>query len=662
MPPPESPGIRAWWWSGLSGGVFGGSAVGIAEALYVLSSTTPSEYQALAYGAVLYGLIGATEGVGVGVFVAVGGRWLGWSRGFAWAAGFFTVAASLGAVILNWLVDRTLYQEQGIPRSVQVEILAGLAVASLVGLWLGTVILTKTPLRVLAAPKGTVVGWALLSGLCFLFSLAPSPWVIHNPAPHHPQAPDAASKPDVLLIHIDALRSDALGVYGAPGEASPNLDAFAGDAVVFEQNITQASWTRASTASLFTSLPPSSHACDARDSALSPTVETLAEVMQRGGYATGGLPNNANVTGALGFGQGFDDYPYQPQYPLGAAESTYALSFYSVVRKWYAGVHAEKRVEDYYMPAETQLARALDFITRQGGDRWFLYVHLMEPHDPYFRHPYDGYAYGRAEFPHPEPEREDELRALYAGEVRHADAELGAFFTRLRQAGVYDRALIIVTSDHGEEFLDHGGWWHGTTLYDEQIHVPLLVKLPGNARAGTRVPWQVRSIDIAPTIAEIAAVEASERWRGEALIGDSFDEMLALGSPPQEPPPEEAPTGPWAAPTWADHPASREALSEQDFEGYHLQSLRVEGRKLIEAVRVPPGNPRNQPRAACFDVLTDPGETHDLAGTACETALTSWLARAVDRARAEAVADEPALGSAADADRLHALGYAESGE
>ena len=164
--------------------------------------------------------------------------------------------------------------------------------------------------------------------------------------------------------------------------------------------------------------------------------------------------------------------------------------------------------------------------------------------------------------------------------------------------------------------------------------MPLLVKLPGQARAGTRVGWQVRTLDIAPTIAEAANVAASPRWRGMPLFADDFDRMLALGLPPA---PDGSADPGWTPPTWANHPASREAVSELDFDGYDLASLRTGGRKLVEARRVAAGSARELPPVALYDLLGDPGESTNLADGSTEASLRAWLGRKLEEARSEAV-------------------------
>ncbi len=653
--------------NGLGAGLCAGSAVGAIEALYVLQSAAPSEYQAFGYAWTLYGLAGGLVGAGVGALLALVARRM--SPATAWTIAFSAVVGPLGYLIGRETIDKVVYAEQGVPRDVAAGLAAALTLVCLVGTWLGGNLLEKTPLRVLMSLKGTTVGWGGGFALAWIFALSPAPGAVGNIAPREAQGPEFASRPNVILVMIDALRADALGTYGATTGATPALDAFAGESVVFEQFVTSASWTRSSTASLFTSLAPSSHSCEHKSAVLSPAVTTLAEQLGEAGYATGGLPNNANITAAQGFGQGFDWYPYEPSYPLWASESSYALSLYQLLRtRVYARLVTARRVEDFYAPAETQLQRANRWLEANAAQKSFLFVHLMEPHDPYFRHPYDGEAVGRVEDPWPAETEAEHLRELYRGEVRWVDAALGTFFDELRARGLYDDAAIIVTSDHGEEFFDHGGWWHGTTLYEEQVHVPLIIKLPRGERAGARVTWQVRQVDVAPTIAALASVDKHSAWQGDDLFTDTFDDDLALASPPPPPDPELDPaTGelrvpmppPWTAPTWATHPASRDALSEQDFEGYDIQALRRGGKKIIEAVHVPPGNARQQPPVQFFDLVADPRELKNLAGSGSgeEAALRAAVESMVEERKAKSVEAMARAADEAETCRLCTLGY-----
>lgn len=660
---PQGRGPTAF--AALSGGLVGGSLVGVGEALYLLSTSTPTEFQALAYAAVLYGLAGGTLGGALGLGLAAAWGWLRTSTARAWSLAAFGTLCAMGVPVVRYVLHRVRFQELGVPDPTTAQVVVAFVLPSVIGVWLSTIFLTKTPLRVLPGVKGTLAGWGGLVGLAVVFSLAPPPGAAGGPVPRRPQL-GLAERPNVLLVQVDALRADALGLYGNGPAASPRIDALAREAVVFDQYVVSAPWTRPSTASLFSGEWAAAHGCEARDASLSAAVDTVAEVLQAHGYATGGFPNNPNISAARGFAQGFDWYPFAPRYPFAARESTYALSLYTALRKARARRDPHREVHDYYTPAEELLPEVLGWIHAQGGDRWFAFVHLMDPHDPWFAHPYDGTALGRADSPAPDPARRDTLRARYQGEVRHVDEALGGFFGALAQRGDLDRTVVILTADHGEEFFDHGGWWHGATLYDELVRVPLLIRLPGGERGGTRVPWQVRQVDLAPTLAQLTRVAPSPRWTGEELFVDDFDRQLALLHPPAtgetdgSEPERAPPVAGWSPPTWADHPASRDALVSVDFEGYRLHALRAEGHKLVVAERVPAANPRRQLPAACFDLLADPGERHDLVADGradCVARLEPRLSAHL-RGLVEAAASPP---PPRPEGRLEALGYVGPG-
>lgn len=636
---------------GIGAGVCGGSFVGAIEALYRLQSIAPSEYQAIGYAWTLYGLVGAPLGLAVGCLLAAVSRWIGDAT--AWCLAFVAVAGTLGFAVTHHLVDQTLYVEAGVPLSDAAGLLAGFLGASLLGVWLGVNVLTKTPLRVLTRAKGTAAAWLGGLGLSWVFALSPAPSTgVQLDEPARALSTELEAKPDIVLVVVDSLRADALGSYGAPREATPHLDAFAKDSVTFEQFITSASWTRPSVASLFTSMAVSSHACASPADRLVPEVVTLAEALHERGYMTAGWPNSPNVSAAQGFGQGFDIYPYENDFPLGAQESTFGLSVYRLLRARLAMVQKEARVEAFHAPAETQLTQALAHMRRETATRDFVFVHLMEPHDPWFSHPADGTAVGQLGQEDPLSGDALAVRARYAGEVAWADTQLGVFFDALRADDRYDDAVIVVTSDHGEEFFEHGSWWHGTSLYDEQVRVPLLVKLPKGRYAGTRVPWQVRQVDVAPTLVDLAGALPPEVWQGQGLFPDSFDADLALLTPPED-------AVAWSPPDWTTHPASRDALSEETFGGFQIQALRKGGRKIVEALRVPGHAKRVLPRVQYFSLATDPGEQRDLHGDGSgeEAGLKAILQSMVDDRRRKSVAVRVDEVSDAERCRLCALGY-----
>jgi arylsulfatase A-like enzyme len=634
--PPPLPRPLAYLWYGMAGGLCGGAAIGVFEALVVLSVTRPTEYRALVYAWLVYGLFGAVAGAGVGAVLVPFGRLVGMVAARAWCLGFFAVAAGLGAGVLQ----RTLGAR--LDPGVGAAVLCVVALLAVVGVWFGGHLLTKTPLRILTRPRGTAGFWGAGLGVATLLSLSPAPGGAGTMAPRRAQPATFAQKPDVLLIVVEGLRTDAL-------PTMPALAAFAADAVVFEQHVAASSWTRASVASLLSARSPSRHGAAGRDGVLADPVVTVAELLRDAGYATGALPNSPDLSATWGLDQGFDWYPYDPDYPLGASASVHMLALYGTAAGLYARFDPTERRQHHYRPADEQLARARTFLDTNAaggaaaGDRAFLFVHLREPQAPWFPEPPDGTAYTREAHPTPLPDEAPALRARYAVGVARVDAALGRFFGELSAAGRYDELLIVVTASHGLELGDHGGAWDGATVYDELVHVPLLVKLPGNARAGTRVPWQVRQVDIAPTIADLTGFPPDPAWEGSSLFDDPFDDHLALLLPPEteadEEPDADAPVpAPFVPPTWATHPGSRDALVELDLDGVSLRAVRSVGRKLVQVLRAAP-NGRRLPSLACFDLLADPGETRDLTrdDPDCAGALAARLQRVGEGLRAPPV-------------------------
>jgi arylsulfatase A-like enzyme len=289
--------------------------------------------------------------------------------------------------------------------------------------------------------------------------------------------------PLLVLYLVDTLRADHTTPYGYARDTTPELAAFARDAIVFEQAIAQASWTKPSVASILTSQLPGRHrAVQLRDT-LDAGHTTLAEMLQAKGFATGAAIANSVVYAAgTGFEQGFDSF---------------------------AGLHGAGDRPSKAVDADAVVDGALAFLDARRGFPRFLYVHTMDPHVPYGSPP----PFDRKFDPAPAPGREaadprrdytepadrDRLIAQYDGAIAFGDREFGRFLRELRSRGLYERATIVFVADHGEEFLDHGQWTHGKTVFDELIRVPLLVKLPGGRHAGTRVKQQVQTVDILPT-------------------------------------------------------------------------------------------------------------------------------------------------------------------
>jgi arylsulfatase A-like enzyme len=290
--------------------------------------------------------------------------------------------------------------------------------------------------------------------------------------------------PLAIIYLVDTLRADHTGVYGYDRPTTPALDAFARGAVVFEQAIMHASWTKPSVASILTSLLPGQHRAVQLRDALDPSIVTVAQRLDRRGWATGAAIANSVIYGAeSAFDRGFDCFE---------------------------GLHGEDNRRSKLVDAAVVVDAALGWRRSREGLPTFLYVHTMDPHVPYVPPP----PFDRMFEPHPtkghpghdprtdykEPRDRERMIAQYDGEIAYGDQEFGRFLRALKAAGVYDDALVIFIADHGEEFLDHGRWLHGRSVFDELIRVPLVVKFPGSRDAGRRVRQQVQGVDIVPTV------------------------------------------------------------------------------------------------------------------------------------------------------------------
>ncbi len=310
-----------------------------------------------------------------------------------------------------------------------------------------------------------------------------------------------ARAPLAIIYLVDTMRADHTGVYGYDRPTTPELDAFAKDAVVFEQAIAHSSWTKPSVASIFTSLLPGQHRAVQLRDALDASNVTLAQRLDERGWATGAAIANSVIYGPeSAFDRGFD---------------------------FFAGLHGEDDRRSKLVDADVVVDAALGFMRSRRGFPTFLYVHTMDPHVPYGPPP----PFDRMFAPHPteghpardprtdflEPLDRERMIAQYDGEIAYGDREFGRFVRALKEDGVYDDALILFVADHGEEFLDHGRWLHGRSVFDELIRVPLVVKLPGNSHAGLRVGAQVQGVDLVPTVLEAMEIPVPSGLAGLPL-------------------------------------------------------------------------------------------------------------------------------------------------
>jgi arylsulfatase A-like enzyme/uncharacterized membrane protein YbhN (UPF0104 family) len=616
---------------GLGAGLIAALVLGVGEALAVAAAGFGSEAQVLWYGPLAWAAVLVPPCVIGGLVLAAfpmdERETRGWVPALAW---LFTLVP-MGAAVTLFRLYRDAYQEQLPPKPVLAAVaVAFLALAALLffvapRVLRGAAGAIATPRVALSLAIAAVIGGAI--GARFV-PLTPT---ARSSAP--PAAAALADRPNLILVMVDTLRADHLSCYGGPHAVeTPNLCRIASDGGTRYAGFSHASWTKPATASLLTSLVPSSHQTMSKTAALPAEIETLAEALQAHGYTTGGIVSNTNLTEAFGFGQGFDEYQYLgPDYLFGARESSSKLVLYQILRRAFFMAVPGLRFGDFYQDSGVVNDHAFEFLERHRASRFFLFLHYMDVHDPYFRHPYDGYGIARAANQHPAPAQAEEMHALYRGEIAHLDGNFGQLLAKLEALGLYDDSVIVLVADHGEEFLDHGGFWHGLTLYEEQIHVPLLVKWRKGAPLGPAATNAIpaRLIDVAPTLLARAGAPVPPAMQGLDLAGD-----LAARSETQ-----------------------RMVFSEENHEGNVLRALRSERWKWIEANA---GNPRGLPERELFDVAADPGERANLAeqepGTLAELerhADAQQLAAERDRvgeARSAAI-------SAEERASLCALGY-----
>ena len=455
-------------------------------------------------------------------------------------------------------------------------------------------------------------------------------------APHRetPSGIPSGAGLNVLLVSIDTLRADHLGSYGYVLKTSPALDALAADGLRFERAYSQAPWTTPSHMSLLTSLYPSSHQVNqsyedfvAKPRALAEEKLTLAEILEANGYRTLALTGGATMAGKLGFRQGFDEY-----------------------------------LEDFYKLGDPVWTRLSAWLDRYGDERFFLFLHTFEVHAPYEntdlasgemsseQRAEMGAAMEHAEGDHLVAQlaylkaqgllRKEVTEALYDGGIRSADAFFGRFFDELRKRGLYDRTLIVVTSDHGEEFADHYADriynWHGRSLYREIMHVPLLVRFPRLPAAGRVVASPVGLIDVAPTILDLLGIAVPDPMQGKSL------KPLWLSDVPPRP------------------FIASESILVRDSE---QKAIRTRDISFLASYRIRRGHerggiPGTHASYELFDLRNDPLERHDLSSSRPD--LRNRLRRALESHFRGMVSTRPGASIEVDESleaKLRALGY-----
>jgi arylsulfatase A-like enzyme len=306
----------------------------------------------------------------------------------------------------------------------------------------------------------------------------------------------------VILIIIDTVRADHLGCYGYERETSPNIDAFSKECVFFKKAIAAAPWTTPAIASMFTGQYPRVLGYEAEAVVVDDKVLCLAEIFRNAGYATAGVISHIFVSSELGFDQGFDSYDEENAQGHGHISS----------------------------PSVTD--KGIAFVDTHKGKRFFLFLHYFDPHCDYILHDqynffpgYDGELYSgepiedlRQAAPHMTAEDRRYLNALYDSEIRFTDEHIGRLFQHLKDIGIYEDLTIVVVADHGEAFLERGDDWigHTKTVYQELIHVPFMIRLPGESE-GWSVDRNISLLDFMPTVVAASGLDVPEGYEHDAV-------------------------------------------------------------------------------------------------------------------------------------------------
>lgn len=423
-----------------------------------------------------------------------------------------------------------------------------------------------------------------------------------------PEAPVPPGPQNLLLISIDTLRADRVGAYGYERPTTPNLDRVAAEGVVFEQAWSQSPWTLPSHASLLTGLYTRAHGLRDDDHRLGREIPVLAELLVEAGYRTAAFVNTPYLSPRTGLLRGFERYEQLERF-------------------------------DASVPA------ALDFLRSEDPRPFFLLLHTMDVHSPYlpgedqrrrFVRPYDGELDGRTStllrvrrgFLKPEAVDLRHLNDLYDAVIHEMDQRLAPLLAFLDESGLAATTLLIITSDHGEEFLEHGDVLHGRTVYEEMLRVPLLVRGPGVPR-GLRVGAPTALVDVMPTMLRAAGVAPPPDLDGRDL-------RLRWRAPEHF----------LEAPVFAE--VDPRSLSRKPARS--LTAVRVGTLKLI--------HDRELNTSELFDLSSDPDERLDRAAARPEDAR-QLRELVLDHLRAEGARPEARELTAEQRRQLEELGYAD---
>src|SRR5258706_7893811 len=413
------------------------------------------------------------------------------------------------------------------------------------------------------------------------------------------------SVPNVVLITIDTLRADHLGCYGYQQIKTPNIDGLAADGARFTRAFTAVPVTLPShTAILTGTYPMLSGMHDFSANKLSPFQPTLASVLKQAGYQTGAVIGAAVLDSRFGLNRGFDFY----------------YDHFDFSRLDQANLDQMER------PGNVVADVALDWLTKNLQKKFFLWMHLYDPHFPY--HP-------------PEPYSREYSAQPYDGEIAFADEQVGRLLRFLKEKGIYKNTLIVLCGDHGESLGDHGERTHGFFIYNATMHVPLIIRLPDNRlpeNAAARVVANpVSLVDLMPTVLGAVGVEIPSQVQGRSLLAELRDHRTERDPNPNE-----------------QAARDRTLYGETFLPRIHFNWSELRGSENTKYHFI------DAPRPELYDLAKDPGEVHNLFSEkkAVAEEMRAKLAGMIrDYSAGKEMAEKPGLDPAL-MERLKFLGYA----
>ena len=372
---------------------------------------------------------------------------------------------------------------------------------------------------------------------------------------------------NLLFILIDTLRAERLSAYGYARETSPLLDLLAARGARFAQHLSQSSWTKSSMASLWTGLHPLRNGITRFDQVISPQATLPAEIFQAAGFRTAGLYRNGWVAPSFGFGQGFDVYdrPVSGRPPPGLRRENPMVS--------------DEGSDDDIVDS------AIEFLRVHKGQRWFLYLHLMDLHE--YTYDEDSVKFGSA------------YSDVYDNAILHENLVLDRLMAHLAEAGLLDTTLIAVTSDHGEHFGEHGHEGHARTVYREVTEIPLILSFPFRLEQGLVLDTRTSNVDVFPTLLDLMGLPALPDADGRSRVPELL--AAARGEPA---PADGAPAFAFLDTSWG----------QRDMQPAPTQSVVDGGFRLVRTT-----TPRGV-REELFDARSDASESHNVIAQQPEVA------------------------------------------